>query len=378
MIFDWPIWIVVSAIVLGVLGLLVVVRLFLLVIKEWYATKDSLERRDPVKTDKEVLRQVSLRLMILVAILLGSGIAMAQVGYPEPTDLFVNDYAGLLTADDTARLKNLFTDLKHDTGVEAVVVTINSIGDYDTGDETIESFATNLFNTWGIGDKERNDGVLMLVAVKDREVRVEVGAGYGDTQNANMQEVINEHMLPYFKEENYSRGIYLGARAVVGKLTGTWPEDLSQVTSGVAQPSSQGDEASSPSSTSRPFANPLNYVGPFLLVIAVAWFFHDIWATRSRRKNYSKVRTYSAIGAIAGAILALVFSVNTWRTWLAVDSATVLRVSNCNLMLGVVVGAFFGSVIGLGAYRRGLSGRSYGGGSFGGGRSSGGGASGKW
>ena len=122
----------------------------------------------------------------------------------------------------------MFADLKHDTGVEAVVVTIDSIGDYDTGDETIESFATNLFNTWGIGDRERNDGVLILVAVKDRGVRVEISAGYGDTRNAGMQEVINEHMLPHFKEENYSRGIYLGARAVVGKLTGIWPEDLSQ------------------------------------------------------------------------------------------------------------------------------------------------------
>jgi uncharacterized protein len=109
-------------------------------------------------------------------------------------------------------------------------VTIDSISDYHTGDETIESFATHLFNTWGIGDSQRNDGVLILIAVKDRKVRIEVGSGYGSTQDANMQEVINEYMLPFFKRNDYSQGIYQGARAVVGTLTGIWPSDLGSPT----------------------------------------------------------------------------------------------------------------------------------------------------
>lgn len=73
------------------------------------------------------------------------------------------------------------------TGIEAVVVTINSIGDYQTGDATIEAFATNLFNTWGIGHKKENNGVLILVAVKDRKARIELGKGYGREYDSAMK-----------------------------------------------------------------------------------------------------------------------------------------------------------------------------------------------
>lgn len=146
---------------------------------------------------------------------------LAQNGYPQPSDLFVNDYAELLAPEDEAEIRALFSDLKRDSGIEAVVVTIGSIHDYDTPDETIESFATHLFNTWGIGGRERNDGVLILVARQDRKVRIEVGSGYGDSQNANMQQVIDEHILPYFRQEDYPQGIRQGARAVAGVLTGS-------------------------------------------------------------------------------------------------------------------------------------------------------------
>jgi len=127
-------------------------------------------------------------------------------------------------------IQTLFADLESETGIGAAVVTIDSISDYSTGDETFESFATNLFNTWGIGGAERNDGVLVLVSVGDREVRIELGSAYVSADIAAVQEVIDEHMLPSFKRDDYSGGIYSGAQAVVGKLTGTWPRDLSSPT----------------------------------------------------------------------------------------------------------------------------------------------------
>jgi uncharacterized protein len=155
----------------------------------------------------------------------------AQGSYPQPVDSYVNDYAKLLTTEDAANLRTLFADLKRATGVEAVAVTINSISDYQTGDKTIESFATKLFNTWGIGDSERNNGVLILVAVADRKVRIELGAGYGNAFDAKMQGVINEQLLPSFRRNEYSQGIYQGARAVINELTGAWPPNLARPTS---------------------------------------------------------------------------------------------------------------------------------------------------
>ena len=134
-----------------------------------------------------------------------------RADYPEPKDQYVNDYAKLLTEYDRNVIRDLFIQLEQNTGKQAVVVTIESIRDYQTGDNTIETFATNLFNTWGVGNKENNDGVMILIARKDRKCRIELGGGYGVRYNAAMQEVIDKHMLPHFKRDKYSMGIREGA-----------------------------------------------------------------------------------------------------------------------------------------------------------------------
>jgi uncharacterized protein len=186
-----------------------------------------------------------------LAVLSGRRLADAQNSYPEPQDLYVNDYAGVMTAEHIANVRALFADLGQQRGIEATMLTINSIHDYGSGDTTIESFATNLFNTWGIGDAALNNGVLILVAVTDREVRIEVGSGYGDTLNDQMAYVINEFMLSSFKRGDYSMGIYQGARAVIQTLTGVWPEDLSPSSGSAPEhtytyTSSSSDEGRSP------------------------------------------------------------------------------------------------------------------------------------
>ncbi len=149
--------------------------------------------------------------------------ARGTSAYPQPHDDYVNDYAGLLTERHAAQIRKRFGKLERKRGIEAVVVTINSIKDYPTGDATIESFATNLFNTWGIGNREKNDGVLILVAVNDRECRIELGAGYGTLYDSAMKSVIDKKMIPCFKKGDYSAGIYKGSCAAIGKLTGKVP-----------------------------------------------------------------------------------------------------------------------------------------------------------
>lgn len=162
--------------------------------------------------------------IIIFVFLLSGGIANAQGGYPQPTDNYVNDYAGVLTANDAQNIHTMLAQLEDELSVEATVVTIGSIQDYDTDDQTIESFATHLFNTWGIGNRVENNGVLILVAINDRQVRIELGEGYGREYNPAMQRVIDEHMLPAFRQGNYSGGIYQGARAAIASLIGRQPE----------------------------------------------------------------------------------------------------------------------------------------------------------
>lgn len=155
----------------------------------------------------------------LVLVLAVAPAVRGQGQYPSRGDTFINDYAGLLTSTDVAAVRTLLSDLKSTHGIETVVVTIGSINDYETGATTIESFATGLFNTWGIGDAARNDGVLLLVAAKDRKVRVELGSGYGSGPSSEMQAVIDRYLVPKFRAAEYSSGILLGTRAMIAKLT---------------------------------------------------------------------------------------------------------------------------------------------------------------
>lgn len=95
-------------------------------------------------------------IVVTLALLAAPLITCAQGDYPLPTEVFyVNDYAGVISAEDGVKIYKLFSDLRQDTGIEATVLTINSIHDYDTGGANIESFATNLFHTWGIGDEKK-------------------------------------------------------------------------------------------------------------------------------------------------------------------------------------------------------------------------------
>lgn len=146
--------------------------------------------------------------------------SQAQSGYPTASDPYLNDYAQLMRPEDAANIRQSLAELEVTHGIEAVVVTINSIQDYGTGDSTIESFATNLFNTWGIGDAEENNGILTLVAISDRNVRIEVGAGYGTSLDSAMKTVIDEYMVPRFKQDDYSGGILQGTEAIIRQVTG--------------------------------------------------------------------------------------------------------------------------------------------------------------
>lgn len=158
-----------------------------------------------------------LTCILLVAVL---SVAPARGDVPRHEDLYVNDFAGLLSAQEAEDVRTLFRNLREEQDVEATLVTIGSIEDYGTGDDSIESFATRLFDDWGVGDAERNDGVLFLVAVEDRKVRIELGAGYGRRHDDAMEEMLDEAILPHLRNDDYGPGIVSGAVALTRHFGG--------------------------------------------------------------------------------------------------------------------------------------------------------------
>ena len=178
-------------------------------------------------------RSIAWASVLVALLLLGWGLLQAtavsaQSNYPTANDLFVNDYADVISSTDEAQIRDLLAEYEANNGVQMTVLTVRSLSDYHTGDATIEQFATNLFNEWGIGQASRNDGVLFLVAVDDRELRIELGSAYGVEYNGRMQRIIDQIIIPYFRQENYSLGIHEGTRAILADLKGEVYESLAE------------------------------------------------------------------------------------------------------------------------------------------------------
>lgn len=153
-----------------------------------------------------------LRVIALVVTLL-PGLALAQ-SFPEYENLYVNDYANLLDETAEAELAKDLETLKQETGVEATVLTLYTRWGYESTD-SLETFSTALFNHWGIGDAEKNDGILVFVVSEDREMRIELGAGYPAGYDGEAQAIIDRYFLPAFREGDFQKGIVEGTDAVI-------------------------------------------------------------------------------------------------------------------------------------------------------------------
>ena len=156
------------------------------------------------------------RFITIVLFTLLPSLSLAQV-YPDYTSTTVNDFAGLLDETQEAKIATQLSDLRQNIGVEMTVVTLSRQETY-APDMSLEEFATGLFNHWGIGDKTRNDGILVLILREDRAMRIELGGEYGHTWDRSAENVVQGSFLPSFRDGNYPKGIALGVNATIEQI----------------------------------------------------------------------------------------------------------------------------------------------------------------
>jgi uncharacterized protein len=139
---------------------------------------------------------------------------------PRPGDReFVMDRAHLLTDADKAKIQELGNKLLTDKATPIIVVTINSMSEHGGGGMRIETFARLLFDQWEIGQAKVqgqawNTGMLLLVSKGDRKARIELGAGWRHEQDIQTEQIMNELILPQFRQGNYSAGILAGVEGL--------------------------------------------------------------------------------------------------------------------------------------------------------------------
>jgi uncharacterized protein len=133
--------------------------------------------------------------------------------------LWVSDRANLLSPQGIKQISDDIAKLEAETGAEIAIVTVPDTVPYPTP----KAYTTTLFNRWKIGKKDRDNGVLILVSLKDRRVEIETGYGVqGFLSNAQVKDIIHTYMIPSFKKGNYEEGIRAGTTVLSGFLRGAY------------------------------------------------------------------------------------------------------------------------------------------------------------
>ena len=159
-----------------------------------------------------------------VAVLAAPGDAV-RVAVP-PYSARVLDTTGTLHATHIAGLNELILALEADTGAAVVVFMLPT-----TGEEAIEEYATRVFDKWKIGDTARDDGILILVALQDRRMRIEVGQGLeGTLPDVLAGRIIAEQMKPRFRNNDYAGGLEDAIQRIGALVRGNaQPEDAAEL-----------------------------------------------------------------------------------------------------------------------------------------------------
>lgn len=129
---------------------------------------------------------------------------------PNPPRL-VNDFAHVMTADQVAELESKLVSYDDSTSIQIAVVTVATTGDY-----VIEDYALKLLRGWKVGNKKTNNGIVVLAAIQDHKVYIATGYGMeGVLPDITNKQIIEDEIVPNFKQENYYRGFDLAADAII-------------------------------------------------------------------------------------------------------------------------------------------------------------------
>ena len=143
------------------------------------------------------MKKIFLLLFLLHLI---SGLLSVQ--YPR-TQGWVSDYANILTSSQLNQLTNIITELNQKTSVELAVVSVDNFQGLDR-----DSYAIGLFEAWAIGSKD-DEGILILLSIEDREIKVEVGYGSeGYLTDGSAGQLLDDYVMPLLIQNEYGEGLF--------------------------------------------------------------------------------------------------------------------------------------------------------------------------
>ncbi len=143
------------------------------------------------------------------------GLTVSAASFPSPTDrFFVNDFAGVLSAQDEETIYAMGVQLYEKTGAQVVAVTIDDLDGSD-----VDEYALLLGREWGVGDDEKDTGVVLLLSLNDREVTIQVGYGLeGAITDIRAGILLDTYAVPSFSKDDFSAGMRNTYDAIVNEV----------------------------------------------------------------------------------------------------------------------------------------------------------------
>lgn len=156
-------------------------------------------------------------LLALCAVLAGAVPAHAQSLQPvPPLERRVTDLTGTLAPDESRQLEGRLAQFERDKGSQVAVLLVPT-----TAPETIEEYGIRIAEAWRLGRKGVDDGVLLLVAIDDRALRIEVGYGLeGALPDVTAKRIASDVITPYFRQGDYYGGLSAGVEKIIGVIEG--------------------------------------------------------------------------------------------------------------------------------------------------------------
>lgn len=156
-------------------------------------------------------------LLALCALLAGAAPAHAQAVQPvPPLERRVTDGTGTLTPDESRQLEDRLARFEREKGSQVAVLLVPT-----TAPETIEEYGIRVAEAWRLGRKGVDDGVILLVAIDDRALRIEVGYGLeGALPDVTAKRIVSDVITPYFRQGDYYGGLSAGIERIIGVIEG--------------------------------------------------------------------------------------------------------------------------------------------------------------
>jgi uncharacterized protein len=170
----------------------------------------------------------SIKTLLFVAlVLINAAIGFAQEGIPEPPNppRLVNDFANLLSSEELQSLESKLVAFNDSTSVQIAVVIVPTLGGYEKAD-----YAQQLGQKWGVGGSKFNNGIVILVKPKTASENGEafIATGYGvegSIPDATASDIVNNEMIPYFKQNDYYGGINAATDVLMALVKGEFKAD---------------------------------------------------------------------------------------------------------------------------------------------------------